>query len=57
MELTNGQDVDHVVDVVGGDYFNKAIHVPRPQGHIYSIGFLKVDINIYDLIYKESIFM
>ncbi|KAM9993339.1 hypothetical protein ACTFIZ_011301 [Dictyostelium cf. discoideum] len=56
MELTNGQGVDHVVDVVGGDYFNKAIQVSRPQGHIYSIGFLKnpkVDINIYDLIYKR----
>ncbi|KAN0042718.1 hypothetical protein ACTA71_012641 [Dictyostelium dimigraforme] len=56
MELTNGKGVDHVVDVVGGDYFNKAIRVSKPQGHIYSIGFLKnskVDLNIYDLIYKR----
>ncbi|KAN0006559.1 hypothetical protein ACTFIU_003272 [Dictyostelium citrinum] len=49
--VITSQGVDHVVDVIASDYFNKAIHESRPQGHIYSIGFLKnpkVDISIYD---------
>ncbi|KAM9977744.1 hypothetical protein ACTFIR_011616 [Dictyostelium discoideum] len=57
IELTNGQGADHVVDVVSGDYFNKAIHqLSRPQGSVISIQLVfkknpNVDINIYDLIY------
>ena len=41
MTLTNGDGVDVVLDMVGGEYLNKNIRLLRPGGRHVSIAFLK----------------
>ncbi|KAM9968475.1 hypothetical protein ACTFIW_002913 [Dictyostelium discoideum] len=56
MKLTNDQGVNHVLDVVGGDYINRSIRCSHTHGHIYMIGFLKeqnAKINLLDALFKR----
>lgn len=50
LRLTNGQGVQHILEVVGGDGFNSSIKALAIQGNIYVIGFLD------DLISKVDLF-
>ncbi|KAM9997634.1 hypothetical protein ACTFIY_007273 [Dictyostelium cf. discoideum] len=56
LKLTNDQGVNHVLDVVGGEYINKSIFCSHTHGHIYMIGFLKesnAKINLFDALFKR----
>ncbi|KAN0028655.1 hypothetical protein ACTFIV_010502 [Dictyostelium citrinum] len=56
MKITNDKGVNHVLDVVGGDYINKSLLCCHPYAHIYMIGFLKdpmVKFNIFDAHFKR----
>lgn len=37
---TNGEGVDHVIEVVGGEHLNRALEVVRPSGTISFVGLL-----------------
>ncbi len=56
LELTNGEGVQHILEVVGGDSLNKSLEAVALQGNIYIIGFLKnmmAEVNLFTLLAKR----
>ncbi|AXG79708.1 zinc-dependent alcohol dehydrogenase family protein [Streptomyces paludis] len=56
-ELTDGQGVDQVIEVVGGDNLNQSIHATRPAGHISLVGFLggmTAPLDVLSLLYSQA---
>ncbi|MFE1882759.1 zinc-dependent alcohol dehydrogenase family protein [Streptomyces diastatochromogenes] len=49
-ELTDGQGVDQVIEVVGGDGINQSVHATRAAGHISLIGFLGGQVAPLDVL-------
>lgn len=57
LRLTNGEGVQHILEVVGGDSINKSIDAVALQGNIYVIGFLKnmmAEVNLFSLLAKQA---
>lgn len=55
-ELTNGQGVDVILDMVGGDYVQKNIKAAAFRGRIVSIAFLrgsKVEVDLMPVMLKQ----
>ncbi|KAN0030877.1 hypothetical protein ACTA71_009522 [Dictyostelium dimigraforme] len=56
MKITNNEGVNHVLDVVGGEYIGKSILCCQPHANIYMIGFLKdpmIKFNVFDALFKR----
>lgn len=54
--LTNGQGVNVVLDIVGGDYLQRNLRVCAPDGNLISISFLhgsRVNIDLMPLMVKR----
>lgn len=54
--LTNGQGVNVVLDIVGGDYLQRNLRVCAPDGNLISISFLhgsRVNIDLMPLMLKR----
>lgn len=55
-ELTGGEGVDVILDMVGGDYVQKNITALRPEGRIVNIAFLhgaKATLNLLPVLLKR----
>ncbi|WP_432432271.1 zinc-binding dehydrogenase [Granulicella aggregans] len=48
LELTEGNGVNQLLDVVGGDGLNQSVKATRVGGHISQIGFLQGDEGLED---------
>ncbi|HEY4072404.1 MAG TPA: NAD(P)-dependent alcohol dehydrogenase [Herbaspirillum sp.] len=58
LELTNGQGVDHILDVMGGDSLQQSLDAVAPEGRITCIGFLQganVNFNVIPLLVKRAV--
>ncbi|UEX90134.1 zinc-dependent alcohol dehydrogenase family protein [Staphylococcus ratti] len=56
-KLTNGNGVEHIVEVVGGSSIAKSIEALAYQGNIYVIGFLEnmvAEVNLFSLLAKQA---
>jgi len=56
LELTNGQGVDHVMEVVGGENLNRSLEAIKVSGTICFIGLiagLRAPINTYQFVTKN----
>jgi NADPH:quinone reductase-like Zn-dependent oxidoreductase len=56
-ELTDGQGVDQVIEVVGGDNLNQSVHATRAAGHIALVGFLGgmiAPLDVLSLLYSQA---
>jgi NADPH:quinone reductase-like Zn-dependent oxidoreductase len=56
-ELTDGEGVDQVIDVVGGDNLNQSVHGTRAAGHIALVGFLggmTAQLDVLSLLYSQA---
>jgi NADPH:quinone reductase-like Zn-dependent oxidoreductase len=57
LKLTNGEGVQHILEVVGGVGFNRSIEALALQGNIYVIGFLnglEANVNLFALLAKQA---
>lgn len=57
LKLTNGEGVQHILEVVGGQSINRSIEALALQGHIYIIGFLEsmmAEVNLFSLLAKQA---
>ena len=57
LRLTNGEGVQHIIEVVGGDSINKSINAVALQGNIYIVGFLNgmmAEVNLFSLLAKQA---
>ena len=57
LELTEGNGVDQLLDVVGGDGLNKSVSATRVGGHISQIGFLQgqtAKLDLMPLIFRQT---
>ncbi len=55
-DVTGGQGVDLILDMVGGDYVGRNIEIARPEGRIVQIAFLrspKTEVNLMPLMMKR----
>ena len=50
MKLTNGQGVDVIQEMVGGDVFNKSVRVLKPLGRIIVMGYASMDLKKWNPI-------
>ncbi|WP_195694719.1 zinc-dependent alcohol dehydrogenase family protein [Priestia megaterium] len=56
LKLTNGQGVQHILEVVGGEGINRSIEALAPQGNLYVIGFLnglEANVDLFALLAKQ----
>lgn len=56
LELTDGEGVDHVIDVVGGEDLNQSVRATRPAGNIWLVGFLGgtiAPLDVMSLLYSQ----
>ena len=57
LELTEGNGVDQLLDVVGGDGLNKSVLATRVGDHISQIGFLQgqtAKLDLMPLIFRQT---
>ncbi|MFF3749894.1 NAD(P)-dependent alcohol dehydrogenase [Streptomyces sp. NPDC002018] len=57
VELTGGNGVDQVLDVVGGSSLNRSVSATRPNGHVAVIGFLEsmtASLDLMPLLYGQT---
>ena len=57
LELTDGNGVDHLLDVVGGDGLNQSVAATRVGGHISQIGFLAgqtAKLDLMQVIFRQT---
>lgn len=56
-KITNGNGVEHIIEVVGGSSIGKSIDALAFQGNIYVIGFLEnmeANVNLFSLLSKQA---
>ena len=56
MAATDGEGVDVVLDMVGGDYVKKNLTILRPEGRLVQIAFLaspKIEFNMLPIMLKR----
>jgi NADPH:quinone reductase-like Zn-dependent oxidoreductase len=57
LELTDGNGVDQLLDVVGGDGLNQSVAATRVGGHISQIGFLAgqtAKLDLMQVIFRQT---
>ena len=55
-ELTDGQGVDHVIEVVAGENLNQSVHATKAAGHISLVGFLggqTAPLDVIPMLYSQ----
>lgn len=50
LELTGGNGVDHILDVIGGDALGQSVQAVADEGRITSIGFLGSGTGTFDIL-------
>ncbi|MFE8953515.1 NAD(P)-dependent alcohol dehydrogenase [Streptomyces althioticus] len=56
-ELTGGEGVDQVIEVVAGDGLNQSVHATKAAGHISLVGFLggqTAPLDVMSLLYSQA---